>query len=179
MNDELSARHRAITLRRAGRPVKAICAAVGRFEVWFHKWWNRYWEAGPDGLDFSSLLLRIHPAASRVTLLARETPASLVVWDLLAVGDEDLREKPLSERRARLEAALRRLPETTVFPSQTNFVLVRVADAKAMFDGLKARRILVKNVHGWHPLLANCLRITVGTPEENDLLLAACTELCR
>src|SRR5439155_74727 len=58
-------------------------------------------------------------------------------------------------------------------------VLVRVADAKAMFDGLKARRILVKNVHGWHPLLANCLRITVGTPEENDLLLAACTELCR
>ncbi|TMH57326.1 MAG: histidinol-phosphate transaminase [Betaproteobacteria bacterium] len=81
--------------------------------------------------------------------------------------------------RARLEAALRRLPETTVFPSQTNFVLVRVADAKAMFDGLKAQRILVKNVHGWHPLLANCLRITVGTPEENDLLLAACTELCR
>ena len=81
--------------------------------------------------------------------------------------------------RARLEAALRRLPETTVFPSQTNFVLVRVADAKAMFDGLKARRILVKNVHGWHPLLANCLRITVGTPEENDLLLAACAELCR
>ena len=81
--------------------------------------------------------------------------------------------------RARLEAALQRLPETTVFPSQTNFVLVRVANAKAMFDGLKARRILVKNVHGWHPLLANCLRITVGTPEENDLLLAACTELCR
>jgi hypothetical protein len=42
MNDELAARHRAITLRLAGRPVKAICAAVGRSEVWFHKWWGRY-----------------------------------------------------------------------------------------------------------------------------------------
>jgi histidinol-phosphate aminotransferase len=36
---------------------------------------------------------------------------------------------------------------------------------------------LIKNLHGWHPLLANCLRITVGTPEENDLLLSALTEL--
>ena len=50
MNDELAARHRAITLRLAGRPVKAICAAVGRSEVWFHKWWGRYLEAGPEGL---------------------------------------------------------------------------------------------------------------------------------
>jgi histidinol-phosphate aminotransferase len=81
--------------------------------------------------------------------------------------------------RGRLEFALARLPGTTVFPTQTNFVLVRVADANAVFEGLKARRILIKNLHGWHPLLANCLRITVGTPEENALLLAACTELCR
>jgi histidinol-phosphate aminotransferase len=81
--------------------------------------------------------------------------------------------------RGRLEAALKRLPGTTVFPTQTNFAVVRVADANAMFEGLKARRILVKNLHGWHPLLANCLRITVGTPKENDMLLAACTELCR
>ncbi len=50
MHDELAARQRAITLRLAGRPVKAICAAVGRSEVWFHKLWNRYLEAGPDGL---------------------------------------------------------------------------------------------------------------------------------
>ena len=81
--------------------------------------------------------------------------------------------------RTRLEASLRRLPRTTVFPAQTNFVLIRVGDASAVFEGLEARRILVKNLHGWHPLLANCLRITVGTPEENDLLLAACSELCR
>jgi putative transposase len=50
MHDELAARHRAITLRRAGRPVKAICAAVGRSEVWFHRWWRRYLEDGPEGL---------------------------------------------------------------------------------------------------------------------------------
>jgi histidinol-phosphate aminotransferase len=81
--------------------------------------------------------------------------------------------------RARLEAELRRLPGMTVFPTQTNFVLVRVTDANEMFEGLKTRRILVKNLHGWHPLLANCLRITVGTTEENDLLLAALNELNR
>src|SRR5215212_6295334 len=57
-----------------------------------------------DGeLAFESLLLRIHPAASRVKMLAAETPASFVAWDLLAIGDEDLRESPLSERRERLE----------------------------------------------------------------------------
>ena len=81
--------------------------------------------------------------------------------------------------RARIETELKRLPGTTVFPTQTNFVLVRVTDANEVFEGLKARCILVKNLHGWHPLLANCLRITVGTTEENDLLLAALNELNR
>ncbi|MDQ2963305.1 MAG: histidinol-phosphate transaminase [Pseudomonadota bacterium] len=85
----------------------------------------------------------------------------------------------IRSERARLAAELGRLPGTTVFPTQTNFVLVRVADANAMFESLKAGRILVKNLHGWHPLLANCLRITVGTTEENDLLLAAMTGLNR
>src|SRR5438045_506632 len=50
MNDELAARHRAITLRLAGRSVKSICAAVGRTRVWFHKWWRRYLESGAEGL---------------------------------------------------------------------------------------------------------------------------------
>ena len=81
--------------------------------------------------------------------------------------------------RARLEGALARLPGVRVYPTQTNFVLVRVTDANEVFEGLKARCILVKNLHGWHPLLANCLRITVGTTEENDLLLAALNELNR
>jgi len=60
-----------------------------------------------DGeLDFEALLLRIHPAASRVAMLAAETPASFVAWDLLALDDEDLRRTPQGERRRRLEAAL-------------------------------------------------------------------------
>jgi ATP-dependent DNA ligase len=62
--------------------------------------------AGPKGLDFDALLLRIHPAASRVAMLAAETPSSLVVWDLLAIDDEDLRAAPLEQRRARLESLM-------------------------------------------------------------------------
>src|SRR5881397_720840 len=61
---------------------------------------------GSGGLDFEALLLRIHPAASRVKLLAEQSPASFVAWDLLALGDEDLREAPLAERRERLEHVL-------------------------------------------------------------------------
>src|SRR5262245_30673684 len=61
---------------------------------------------GRRGLDFEALLLRIHPAASRVAMLARETPTSFVAFDLLALGDDDLREAPQEARRARLEAAL-------------------------------------------------------------------------
>ena len=60
-----------------------------------------------DGaLDFDSLLLRIHPAASRVNMLAEQTPASYVAWDVLAIENESLLQTPQAERRARLEAAL-------------------------------------------------------------------------
>jgi ATP-dependent DNA ligase len=61
---------------------------------------------GAGGLDFEALLLRIHPAESRVKLLASQSPASYVAWDILLSGDEDLREAPLSDRRKRLEKAL-------------------------------------------------------------------------
>jgi ATP-dependent DNA ligase len=57
-------------------------------------------------LDFDALLLRIHPAASRVALLAEGSPSSYVAWDLLALGDEDLRTRAQAERRALLEKAL-------------------------------------------------------------------------
>ena len=63
--------------------------------------------ASPDGLDFDALQMRLHPAASRVKKLALEMPASFVAFDLLAANDEDLRGRPLSERRARLERHLR------------------------------------------------------------------------
>ncbi len=56
-------------------------------------------------LDFEALLLRIHPAATRVRMLAEQSPSSFVAWDLLALGDDDLRALPQSQRRERLEAA--------------------------------------------------------------------------
>src|SRR5215204_2442548 len=61
-----------------------------------------------DRLDFDALQQRIHPAASRVNLLAEQTPASFIGFDLLAVDDESLMDEPFSERRPRLEAALQR-----------------------------------------------------------------------
>jgi ATP-dependent DNA ligase len=60
--------------------------------------------AGSEGLDFGALLMRIHPAASRVAKLAEEIPASFVVFDLLALGSDDLRTTPFEERRKKLEA---------------------------------------------------------------------------
>ncbi len=63
-------------------------------------------DTGRNTLDFEALQQRIHPAASRVKLLAEQTPASFVAFDLLAVGDEDLTQRPFAERRERLEAVL-------------------------------------------------------------------------
>jgi ATP-dependent DNA ligase len=61
--------------------------------------------AGRAGdFDFGTLMGRLHPSASRVNRLRHEAPASYVAFDLLALGDEDLRERPFEERRARLEA---------------------------------------------------------------------------
>jgi histidinol-phosphate aminotransferase len=59
------------------------------------------------------------------------------------------------------------------FKSEANMILLRVPDAAKTFAGLRERKVLVKNVSKMHPLLANCLRLTVGTPEENAQLLAA------
>ena len=71
-------------------------------------------------LDFDALLLRIHPAASRVAMLAASSPSSFVAWDLLALGDEDLRATPQEERRARLEiSSATRSPRFISRPSPT------------------------------------------------------------
>lgn len=75
--------------------------------------------------------------------------------------------------RERLMAALQALPGVNPFPSEANMVLARFPDAAATFERLKARGILVKNVSAMHPLLAHCLRLTVGTPSENTQLIEA------
>jgi len=82
----------------------------------------------------------------------------------------------LREERERLQRELAALPGVQPFPSEANMILVRVPDATKAFDGLKARKVLVKNISKMHPLLANCLRLTVGTPQENTLMLAALKE---
>jgi len=74
--------------------------------------------------------------------------------------------------RATLSRALAALAGVRVFASAANFILVRVPDAPRAFEGLKQRGILVRNFHGSHPLLDHCLRVTVGTPDENARLIA-------
>jgi histidinol-phosphate aminotransferase len=85
----------------------------------------------------------------------------------------DAQAAQLREERTKLAQAVGRLPGAEVFPSAGNFLLVRVPDASVMFETLLTARVLIKNVSKMHPLLANCVRLTVGSPEENAQLLAA------
>jgi histidinol-phosphate aminotransferase len=82
----------------------------------------------------------------------------------------------IKTERAAMFDRLADLKGVEAFPSDANFILVRVRDAAAIDSRLKARNVLVRSFHGSHPLLANCLRLTVGTPGENELLLAALAE---
>ncbi len=100
--------------------------------------------AGERSLDFDALQQRLHPAASRVAKLAVETPASFVAFDLLALGDEDLRQRPLPERRAALAEALKATERIFLTPQTAD-----VATAKRWFteyegaglDGVIAKRV--------------------------------------
>ena len=76
-------------------------------------------------------------------------------------------------QRGLLLAQLAAMPQVTAYPSDANMLLVRVPDADKCFAGMKQRGILVKNVSKMHPLLSNCLRLTVGTASENQQMLAA------
>ncbi|HEX6720450.1 MAG TPA: histidinol-phosphate transaminase [Burkholderiaceae bacterium] len=81
----------------------------------------------------------------------------------------------LRAERERLQGAFRTMPGVRAYPSEANMILVRVPDAKRAFDGMKARGVLVKNIGAaiGHPLLVNCLRLTVGTPQENTQMIDA------
>ncbi|WP_227243018.1 histidinol-phosphate transaminase [Paraburkholderia caribensis] len=85
----------------------------------------------------------------------------------------DAQAAQLRDERAKLAQAVAALPGAEVFPSAGNFLLVRVPDASATFETLLTSRVLIKNVSKMHPLLANCVRLTVGSPEENAQMLAA------
>lgn len=78
-------------------------------------------------------------------------------------------------QRTQLMAGLQRLPSLTVYPSEANFILFRTSPGRAteIFDGLKAAGILIKNLDGSVASLRDCLRVTVGTPDENTAFLTA------
>jgi ATP-dependent DNA ligase len=103
----------------------------------------------PEGrrLDFDALLLRIHPAASRVRLLAGETPARLVAFDLLAVGDADYTDQPFRVRRAALERALAEAgPPVHLTPATTDRDLA--AQWLARFEGAGLDGLVAKLLDG-------------------------------
>ncbi len=85
----------------------------------------------------------------------------------------DAQAASIRDARARLLAGLQSLPRVRAFPSDANFILFRVARADAVFSGLKTRGVLIKNLSGSHPSLTDCLRVTVGTAEENERFLSA------
>ncbi len=100
--------------------------------------------ATKDGLDFDALQLRLHPAASRVKLLAGEIPASVVFFDLLWVGDEDLREAPFAERRKRLEEVLGRTsPPVHVTPATRDHAIAK--DWFKRFEGAGLDGVMAKS----------------------------------
>ena len=104
---------------------------------------------------------------------------------LFALGHQEVftsQATDIRAQRARLLATLGATPGLTVFDSDANMILVRIEQhstgecpdrAQKVFDGMKARGVLVKNVSKMHPLLAHCLRLTVGTAQENDQMVVA------
>ena len=87
----------------------------------------------------------------------------------------------IKKERDRLFKAMGALAGLHVFPSQANFLLFRITakglDATEVFEALKARGVLIKNLHGQNGLLAQCLRVTIGNPEENERFLGALKEI--
>jgi histidinol-phosphate aminotransferase len=89
----------------------------------------------------------------------------------------DAQAAELRVQRAALEREISALPGMTVFPSAGNFLLVRVPDVSVAYETLLTSRVLVKNVSKMHALLANCVRLTVGSADENAQMVAALKKL--
>jgi histidinol-phosphate aminotransferase len=99
--------------------------------------------------------------------------AEAALFALEHADEYDRQARVLCQERERLQAALGTMPGVKAWPSEANMILVRVPDAKATFEAIKQRGVLIKHVAGLHPLLANCLRLTVGTPDENTRMIEA------
>jgi ATP-dependent DNA ligase len=103
--------------------------------------------ATPAGLDFDALQLRLHPAASRVAKLARDTPAAFVAFDLLAAGGRDLRDQPQRERRARLEDILASAPRPVHLTPMTRDPAI-AAEWLQRFEGAGLDGVIAKPEDG-------------------------------
>ena len=82
----------------------------------------------------------------------------------------------IKQERTKLYQQLSEITGVCVYPSEANFLLFHVANATAVFNGLKERGVLIKNLNGGHPMLNDCLRVTVGSPEENTKFIAVLQE---
>jgi len=82
----------------------------------------------------------------------------------------------IKAERTRLFDELKRMPGVQPFPSDANFILFKTGKAEQVFNGLRQRGVLIRNLHGSHPALADCLRVTVGTPAEDARFLDALNE---
>ena len=103
-----------------------------------------------------------------------------VAMEVLAHGEVLQTQADLIRQQRRVLARqLSAIAGVTVYPSDANFLLFRVAQAPRIFDGLRHRGILIKNLSAAHPLLADCLRVTVGTSEENQRFLDALQDTLR
>jgi ATP-dependent DNA ligase len=103
-------------------------------------------DAEGNGLDFDALQQRIHPAESRVNMLAEQTPSEFVAFDILALGDENLMETPFGERRRRLEAEL--LPNTGVHLTPATTDMSTAARWFTRFEGAGLDGLMVKSLDG-------------------------------
>jgi histidinol-phosphate aminotransferase len=121
---------------------------------------------GPRGLiaEFD----KVRPPYNISVLNCEAALFALEHADVFAAQARDLR-----EQREVLQRGLASLPGVKAWRSDANMILARVPDAQRTFQGLKSRGVLVKNVSTMHSLLANCLRLTVGTSDENAQMLAA------
>jgi histidinol-phosphate aminotransferase len=97
--------------------------------------------------------------------------AALFMLEKLDVLEEQAAR--IRSERASLGQSLKALKGVTVFPSEANFFLIRVPDADRTYEALKQQNVLVRNLN---PGLRDCLRVTVGTPDENRILIAAMKE---
>lgn len=101
----------------------------------------------------------------------------LVAEKLLMHHDVLLQQAEQIKRdRAKLYRQLNEIATVRAYASEANFLLFRVANATGVFNGLKRRSVLIKNLNGGHPTLKDCLRVTVGTPDENERFIAALQE---